>query len=270
MIRFQRPPQPAGFGHGVARPGPKGPFDSRVWGAHKAAFSTSQHGKCGYCESYVAGTQDGDVEHYAPKAEVRDVHATAQGVEAQPGLARIKKGSRKTIPRSSTGYWWRAYDWTNYLFACAVCNQRYKGGVFPLDPPPPARWKPTRTDARHRPLLLNCYDEAAPWRHFQVDALTGTIIGVTADGRATIATCGLHRETLRVDRRRAVARARDLCDEIQAPATRAPVVGRDWKDLCDLGRDDAPFAGAVRAVAEVRLGLRWEEILAYVATLPAA
>lgn len=270
MIRFQRPPKPVGFGNGVARPGYKGPFDDRVWGAHKAAFSTSQHGKCGYCESYVAGTQDGDVEHYAPKAEVRDLHATAHGVEAQPGLARVRKGSRKTIARSGTGYWWRAYDWTNYLFACTVCNQRYKGGVFPLDPTPPARWKPTKADARHRPLLLNCYDDDAPWRHFQVDPTTGTVIGATDRGRATVGTCGLHRDTLRVDRRRAVARARDLCDEIQSAATRDSAIHRVWKDLRRLGSDDAPFAGAVRAVAEERLTLSWEQIVAYVATLPGA
>ncbi len=269
MIRFERPPQPVGFGDGVARPGPKGPFDDRVWGRHKAAFSASQHGKCGYCESYVASSQDGDVEHYAPKAEVRDLHATARGVEAEPGLARIKKGSRKTVTRSSTGYGWRAYAWTNYLLACTVCNRRYKGGVFPVEPLPPPRWKPTKTDACHRPLLLNCYDDAAPWRHFQVDPSTGTVIGATERGRATIGTCGLHRETLRVDRRRAVARARDLCDEIQSAAARAPGTRRAWKDLRDLGGDEAPFAGAVRMVAEARLRLRWDEILAYVATLPA-
>lgn len=262
MIRFQRPTRPSNFGTSAKRPGPKGPFDERIWGAHKAAFSRSQHGKCGYCETYVAGTQDGDVEHFAPKQGVHDVDARARGIEAEPGIARLRAGSRKTIPRSGTGYWWLAYDWTNFLLACRVCNAKYKGLVFPLDPPPPPRWKPTRRDTVHRPLLLNCFDDDAPWRHLRFVPLTGDVVGRTPRGAATIDTCGLHRETLRVDRHRAVQDALGLCNEILAQESTTRERARAWDALLERGGDARPFAGAVRSVAEERLGLTWDEIAA--------
>ncbi len=171
MIRFQRPPEPPGFAKGTPRPRARGRFDETVWKPHKAAFSQAQHGKCGYCESYVAGTQDADVEHYAPKHAVADVidDPTTWGDEARPGVANLRTGSRATIERSKTGYWWRAYDWSNYLFACTVCNRKYKDTVFPLAPTPPKRWRPTKRDRQHAPLLLNCYDDEAPWRQFETN-----------------------------------------------------------------------------------------------------
>ncbi|MNT06512.1 hypothetical protein D3C72_1411790 [compost metagenome] len=30
------------------------------------------------------------------------------------------------------GYYWLAYDWDNFLFSCAICNQRHKKNIFPL------------------------------------------------------------------------------------------------------------------------------------------
>lgn len=268
MIRFVRPAAPAAFGRGIQKPRPKGPFDAKVWRTHKGAFSRSQHGKCGYCETYVAGTQDGDVEHYAPKGGVHDVAAAGRGIEAEPGLPRLKRGSRKTIRRCNTGYWWRAYEWNNFLFACSVCNGKYKRMVFPLDPVPPVRWKPMAGDAAHRPLLLNCFDDDQPWRHFQYTPDSGEISGTTLRGTATIDTCGLHRETLRIDRRRATRDALGLCNEIIAAELRGRVHGRDWwVALRERGGDERPFAGAVRAVAEARLGLRWAEIVAVAGAL---
>ena len=270
MIRFQRPSAPPGFAKSTPRPRARGPFDETVWKPHKAAFSQAQHGKCGYCESYVAGTQDADVEHYAPKHAVADISddPATWGREHARGLARLATGTRRTVPRAVTGYWWRAYDWSNYLFACAVCNQKYKGAVFPLAPTPPKRWRPTRRDRKHQALLLNCYDAQAPWRHFDVDPTTGTITGKTAEGTATLATCGLHRETLRPDRQRAADNARRQLDEIEAPQADARSRTRAWRELVVLGAPDAPFAGAVRAVAEARRGLTWEVIGAYVRNLP--
>ena len=250
----------------------KGLFDDTVWKAHKAVFSQAQHGKCGYCETYIAGSQDGDVEHYAPKSAVDDIDSdpTTWGSEAETGITRIAKASRKTIPRSKTGYWWRADDWSNYLFACATCNQKYKGVVFPLEPTPPKRWKPTKRDRAHQPLLLNCYDDDAPWRHFEVDAITGALTGRTASkrGTATIGTCGLHRDTLRIDRQRAIGNADRQCDEIQSPKANDRSRAVAWRDLVQLGRADAPFAGAVRCLTEARLApLLWHEVEANAAAV---
>lgn len=86
-------------------------FDRAIY-AHldvKNALIQAQHGKCCFCETFVA--DDGQVEHFRPKA------AASQG-----------KG--KTMHRP--GYYWLAYDWDNLLLCCASCNQRHKGNLFPL------------------------------------------------------------------------------------------------------------------------------------------
>ena len=33
------------------------------------------------------------------------------------------------------GYYWLAYEWSNLFFSCQLCNQRYKGNLFPLEDP---------------------------------------------------------------------------------------------------------------------------------------
>ena len=56
----------------------------------KDALEQLFHGKCAYCETYYAGSQPGDVEHYRPKSV----------------------------------YWWLAASWENLLPSCIDCNRR--------------------------------------------------------------------------------------------------------------------------------------------------
>jgi len=70
-----------------------------------------QHGKCAFCESKVTHIAYGDVEHYRPKA----------GYVQRPGDS-LKR----------PGYFWLAYAWTNLVFSCQLCNQRFKRNHFPL------------------------------------------------------------------------------------------------------------------------------------------
>lgn len=65
----------------------------------KTALEKLFHGKCAYCESFYAGLQPVDVEHYRPKGEV-------EGVPGHPG------------------YWWLAMEWSNLLPSCIDCNRR--------------------------------------------------------------------------------------------------------------------------------------------------
>ncbi len=65
----------------------------------KAALDKLFHGKCAYCESFFAGTQPVDVEHYRPKGEVAELS-------------------------DHPGYWWLAMEWTNLLPSCIDCNRR--------------------------------------------------------------------------------------------------------------------------------------------------
>jgi hypothetical protein len=97
-------------------------FNSNIWKAAKAQLKAESNNKCAYCEAPVAAVAHGDVEHFRPKSV----------------------------------YWWLAYCYDNYLFACQVCNQSYKGDEFPvftkkryeLKPPFPASFPPTVTRAQ--------------------------------------------------------------------------------------------------------------------------
>lgn len=75
------------------------PFSVYKDASVKAALESLFHGKCAYCESYFAGTQPVDVEHYRPKGAV-------EGIE------------------SHRGYWWLAMRWDNLLPSCIDCNRR--------------------------------------------------------------------------------------------------------------------------------------------------
>lgn len=74
------------------------PPDSKHWKASKAQLKAETHGKCAYCEAPTDTVAHGDVEHFRPKSV----------------------------------YWWLAYCWDNWLFACQICNQTYKGDQFPI------------------------------------------------------------------------------------------------------------------------------------------
>jgi uncharacterized protein (TIGR02646 family) len=91
-------------------------FDSAIYGHTevKTALITAQHGKCAFCESQVTHISQGDVEHFRPK-----------------GRFRQRAGDSLERP----GYYWLAYTWENLLFACQLCNQRYKKNEFPLSNP---------------------------------------------------------------------------------------------------------------------------------------
>ena len=73
-------------------------FNSDVWKVAKPQLKLESGGKCAYCESPTDSVAHGDVEHYRPKSK----------------------------------YWWLAYCYENYLYACQICNQVYKGDEFPV------------------------------------------------------------------------------------------------------------------------------------------
>lgn len=74
------------------------PFNSAFWKLAKDQLKAESYGKCAYCEADTDAVAHGDVEHYRPKSE----------------------------------YWWQAYTYDNYLFACQICNQTYKSDNFPI------------------------------------------------------------------------------------------------------------------------------------------
>jgi hypothetical protein len=76
-------------------------FKSGYWKAAKKQIKAESFGKCAYCEAPVDAVAHGDVEHFRPKGK----------------------------------YWWLAYCYDNYVFACQICNQSFKGEEFPCHGP---------------------------------------------------------------------------------------------------------------------------------------
>ena len=225
-----------------------------IWKDFKAFFSYAQFGKCGFCESFIIDTYPGDVEHYRPKSAIsalrEDVDALGQQSEALGGVT-----GRLTEPVSSTGYYWLAYEWSNYLLACSICNG-LKGTIFPVKNNP--RTVPPLKDNSEDALLLNPFEKKLPVSHLKFQP-NGFVQAKTLYGRATIETCGLYREELRKQRGEKALSAYELARNFRRPANkRTPQLLRD---CYDLGADDARHCGMVRAILEEVGAISWKKIV---------
>jgi len=232
-----------------------------IWKDYKAIFAYAQFEKCGFCESNLLATSFGDVEHYRPKSEITclrdDLNALGQQQQSSASIT-----NRLTDPVCSTGYYWLAYDWTNYLLACSICNG-LKGTIFPVKNKPRAA-PPLKTAPLEEPLLLNPFEKKVPSRHlkFQPD---GWVLARSSFGSATIATCGLYREPLLAARKKIAVRAYELARDLKRPASKRenPQLMRD---CYALGADDADHCGMVRAIFEDVAGITWEKLIKQCAT----
>ena len=271
MMRFRRPRKPANFdtrveavkeGVEVAVAGQLPPSFDPLWGDFKPVFAEAQRNKCGYCEIIVIGSHDGDVEHYAPKSELAVLGADSKtwGAEA-PNSSRVR--GRKPQTLSPSGYWWRAYDWSNYLLACAVCNQKWKGTIFPVIEPP-NRTLPPAAAVTERSLLLSPFAGAKPAKHLRFNDKNGSVETLNGSryGTETIKTVGLDRPSLRFAREPFVSDAYQALRELADAqiANEAEDVTRALRDLVRMGNDKRQFAGAVRIVVEQALGTTWKKV----------
>src|SRR5262245_19229283 len=144
MLRFRRPQEPPEFSARARRALQKleekvrrgatlsgKDFNDQIWKDQKPIFARRQRSKCGYCESNALAGQHGDVEHYRPKSVLHRLSDNpAEEGRCQPGVAH--PDGRVFHPVCATGYWWLAYEWSNYLFACAICNESFKKALFPV------------------------------------------------------------------------------------------------------------------------------------------
>jgi len=151
--------------------------------------------KCVFCESLLAGTQSGDIEHYRPKGRVV--------IDATPPLrTKIRKD----------GYYWLAASWSNLLIACADCNRPRtqpdfdgssrvigKSNYFPLADEA-TRASGPRGLRNEYPLLLNpCIDDPDEHLVFLDDGRVepALINGLESrKGKASIQYLGLARAEL--------------------------------------------------------------------------
>jgi len=137
----------------------------------KDALKEMQHGKCAYCEGDFLAFCYGDVEHYRPK-----------------GFSQQAKGSRKTYP----GYYWLAYDWSNLVLSCELCNRARKRNLFPLRNPG-VRAKAPQHLAHEEPLLLDPAGAIDPREHIRFNANVPEACSDSDMGAASIDLYGLDR-----------------------------------------------------------------------------
>ncbi len=155
-------------------------FDKRIYGhdSVRDALIEAQHKKCCYCEGKFLANAPGDVEHYRPKAAVRQ---------------------RKDLPAMKPGYYWLAYTWENLYVCCPICNRSHKRDLFPLRDPDSRAVSHCDDLAKEEPLILDPGGGGDPRDHiyFRQDLA----IGRTSEGTTTIKLLGLNRLDL-CDKRR--------------------------------------------------------------------
>jgi hypothetical protein len=213
-------------------------------------------GKCAYCEAYITDFQHGDVEHFRPKAMVTDENDQIIYLTKDDGTPELdSEGKHIKHP----GYYWLAYEWTNLLPSCIVCNQRHrkikdisKANRFPVDGKH-AR-KPEDT-ANEKPLLINPatgLDEDDPKLHLKVDPGTGIMAHLTSRGEMCIKVFGLNqREQLTEDRKRAYRDAQALITKFLDSKDQSAL--EEWNKIKEGRRSYSMAANSALQECEARL-----------------
>ena len=137
----------------------------------KRGLVEAQHHKCAFCESKITHVTYGDVEHFRPKAGVR-------------------QSPRDDLVRP--GYYWLAYEWTNLFLACDLCNRRHKGNLFPLDDPSKRARSHHDDVSDEEPLFLHPSSDD-PEQHIGFREGVAFARNGSTRGGETIAALGLNR-----------------------------------------------------------------------------
>ena len=174
-------------------------FLKKIYG-HKSvreALMGAQHRKCCFCEGTFLANAAADVEHYRPKAAVRQNKATA--------LER-------------PGYYWLAYTWENLYWCCQTCNRTQKGNLFPLKDPAKRVVSHHGDLGQEEPLVLDPGGEEDPRSH--ITFRQERAIGSTVLGETTIQVMGLNRETLIEDRLARLTEIKTLSEIVRIWSTK--------------------------------------------------
>lgn len=233
-------------------------FDRSIYGHHtvKEALLSAQHGKCCFCESKVRHVASGDVEHFRPKAAVRQ---------------------SEDDPLDAPGYYWLAYDWSNLFFCCERCNRRHKANLFPLADPEKRvrRHHDARRIGVERPLFIDPGSED-PGRFMSFRRSSVYPIDDSERGKQTIRGLGLDRAALD-ENRHATLVPLGVCVEVLLGARRARVDDPDLVAAAALAlarrtHDSAEYSAAVRCMLRAEFGddrlrfpLASEELIAFAA-----
>lgn len=200
-------------------------LDPKLWMDLKPLLRTIFRGKCAYCESNVMATGSGDIEMYRPKS-------------IYPHLA---------------------YEWHNLLFSCAICNQRFKMDLFPLEGEKGeplsggrgAKVRPRRGEYRldisqERPLLLHPYFDQ-PEEHISFTEHDGVFAtGLSERGRVSIDVYGLNRADLAERRAKTWMNTRAMLQITLLKAVEKNALEEMTGYVKRAISDGAEYAGAMR------------------------
>ena len=142
----------------------------------KDVLMKMHHNKCCYCETKLNTPAYLHVEHFRPKAAVRQSRA-----------------ENDEFP----GYYWLAYSWENLLLACFDCNTTHKGTLFPLEDPADRARSHNDDLKKERKRLVNPSEEN-PREHIRFEG--DLPVPQTERGSHTIEELGLRRPALTEER----------------------------------------------------------------------
>ena len=203
------------------------------WKDVKDVLMRMHREKCCYCETKLYGAASLQVEHFRPKAEVRQSRA----------------GNREY-----PGYYWLAYCWENLLLACPFCNIN-KGTLFPLENPAQRARSHNGDLGKEIKQFVNPSEED-PREHirFQGDLP----VPQSARGRCTIEGLRLRRPKLREERFEWLKTITTLIDGLEVAEGRPPSPSdQAWQDdtrrfIEKSVRPDAKFSSMVMDLVEHR------------------
>jgi uncharacterized protein (TIGR02646 family) len=205
-------------------------FNAKIYGhaTVKRLLVKAQHDKCCYCESKVTHISSGHIEHFRPKG----------GVRQRPADALEKPG-----------YFWLAYEWTNLLFCCELCNSRYKKNLVPLAKAGTRARGPAHDVAAEQPLFIDPSRED-PEVHIGFREEYPFAINGSSRGDATWRALGLDREELAELRRDylTMVRALKIVRDGNGPAAlRAQAAALLPKLMSDTGQWSSMVRSAIGA-----------------------
>ncbi len=137
----------------------------------------NQKKRCCYCERLREAKRESDLEHFRPKSMV-------------------------TEDTNHKGYWWLAYNWSNYFFSCKPCNSDYKANHFPVLDNSRAFGPDDRLTDEFPVLIDPCIEDPEEYIDYQWESngpyvkAVGSIRDTENRGRETINILGLNRTEL--------------------------------------------------------------------------
>lgn len=122
--------------------------NSGHWGKLKPWLLALSHGKCWFTEGREICSHM-DIEHFRPKKEAKNINGSIRD-----------------------GYWWLAYDYSNFRVAGNVPNRK-KGGWFPL-----------HKDSRCSQFDLQCEESETPYLLDPIDPEDVNLLAFNEEGNA--------------------------------------------------------------------------------------